>query len=140
MIPVSVEAQQRMETDRVAQVEAAKGKKKPGREMSENASAAHEAALAGVESAKEDQGPLPLGKGYAGRGAHTGPDEPVEPGHIEAGDFQRPYESAGHAAPSPEHGAPRAMPAQAPAVPEPRRVDLTGSRAVAHFLSPPPGA
>jgi hypothetical protein len=138
MIPVTVQGQEQAEALRVAQL--AKGKKKPRREMSENASAAHEAALAGIESANERQGPLPLGKGYAERGATMGPDEPVTSGHIEAQDFDRPYEAAGHAALSPGHGAPTAMPAEAPKMPEPRRVDLTSSRAVAHLHSPtPPG-
>jgi hypothetical protein len=145
MIPVTIEGQERMEAQRVAQlatVQVAKSKKKGrrDREMSDLETAAHEQARGGMDSQREDEHPLPLQKTYAERGATMGPDEPVQPGHISPEQFHRPYEAEGHAAPSPGQEAPRSMPEQAPTVPQPRRVDLTSSRAVAHYHSPaPPG-
>jgi hypothetical protein len=46
-----------------------------------------------------------------------GPGQPVAPGEIAAGDFTRPYLTAGHSAPSPDHV-------------EPEHVDFTRSHAV----------
>lgn len=43
------------------------------------------------------------------RDAAPGPGSFPSPGHITPGQFRRPYLDAGHAAPSPQHGAPRSF-------------------------------
>jgi hypothetical protein len=131
------------ETLRVAALGAGdigKGRKKNRRrEEVDPGTAAHEAARAGMGMpplGEDEHGDGGACKGFDGIGAHEEPGDYTEPGMIDARDFTRGPLEDGQAALSPQHEAPTQMPPQAPTMPEPRAVDLTGSRAVAYLHSP----
>ena len=144
MIPVTVQGAQDAEVQRVAglaTVQTAKRKKKDREAVSEMVTGAHEAARAGMglPPADEPEDDAGARKAYDAVGIHQGPGEPVMPGHVAPGQFGRPYIGDGHAAPSPGHDPPNAMPAEAPTQPRPAHVDLTNSRALVAEIRPHTG-
>ncbi|MHB1433601.1 MAG: hypothetical protein ACYCVZ_16005 [Streptosporangiaceae bacterium] len=68
---------------------------------------AHEAAEAHIDAMLGDADAEDAEKTYRQRGAYQGPGRTARPGRIEPGDVDRGYIEDGHAAPSPQHGAPR---------------------------------
>ena len=65
------------------------------------------------------------GKAYADRGAHEGPEQPVQAGHPEPDQYQRPYIEPGHGAESPQADPPRKMPITHAAPGQVQHVTLT---------------
>ena len=136
MIPVTALGQQEAEQRRVAGIDATKGKKKDRREAASMADdMAGEAARGALYGADGDPGE-DASKAYADLGVHEGPASLMAPGPIAAGEFARSYDSAGHAAQSPQHAPPNPMPAQAPGTPYPRHVDLRDNTALAVDIRP----
>ena len=86
---------------------------KPGKKGSgkpEMATDAHDIAAGHVDGMAADR----ARKTFTERGAHEGPADLMPADRPEPEDFGRPYMADGHAAPSPQHGAPRANPVPAP--------------------------
>jgi hypothetical protein len=147
MIPVSVQGQADAEAQRLAGLataQATKGRKKDRRDREDRGgdwTGAHAMADGAMDSMADDEDcggddrPL-AGKTYQDRGITGGPGRYMPPGRVAAQEFGRPYEAEGHAAASPGHGPPNPMPPQAPTMPFPRHVDLTGQQALAAQIHP----
>jgi hypothetical protein len=105
MIAVTVEAQERQ----AAEVALKRRKNR----RPDAPTATHEAAQGHVDAMRDDDVPEDSDgatKTYRQRGARQGPGTPLVPGHPQPCNDDRGYVGDGHAAPSPQQGAPRADP------------------------------